>query len=87
MLLHATKLTPLQITEMWNTSQTDLESAILEFNNSNAAPTTPNAKANYALTTRRVRIVELTGAIQLLADRLEYCSEFASADTQHALLL
>ena len=53
----------------------------------NAAPTTPNAKVNYALTTRRVWIVELTGSIQLLADRLEYCSEFASDSTQHALLL
>lgn len=73
---------------MWNTGQTELESAIIEFNNLNAAPTTPNAKANYAFkTTRRVRIVELTGSIQLLADRLECCSEFASAGTQHALLL
>ena len=86
-LLHASKLTPLQITEMWNTSQTELESAILEFNNLNATPTTPNAKANYALTTRRARIVDLTASIQLLADPLEYCNEFASIDTQHSLLL
>ena len=80
MLLQASKLTPLQITEMWNTSQTELESAILEFNNL-------STKANYALTTRRVRIIDLTAAIQMLADRLEYCNEFASVDTQRRLLL
>ena len=63
-LLQTSKLTPLQITEMWNTSQTELESAILEFNNLSVDD------PNYALTTRRVRIIDLTACIEVLADRL-----------------
>ena len=66
---------------MWNTSQTELESAILEFNNLSIDD------PNYALTTRRVRIIDLTASIEVLADRLEYCNEFASVDTQQHLLL
>lgn len=34
-----------------------------------------------------MRIIDLAAAIQMLADRLEYCNEFASLDTQHCLVL